>query len=51
MKLETGWYTGCKVIGDLLAAGWSLAELSKLPEAEIPAVISKALERLAVASL
>lgn len=47
---RAAYFAGWKIVGELLAAGSSLAELSKVPEGEMPAVISTALERLVVGS-
>ncbi|HEX7002656.1 MAG TPA: hypothetical protein VF168_00505 [Trueperaceae bacterium] len=43
---RTAYYAGWRVVGALTAAGWSLASLSKVPEARIPAVIDSGLDLL-----
>jgi hypothetical protein len=44
---RTAYYAGWRVVGALTAAGWSLAELSSVPEAEVPALVASGLDLLA----
>jgi hypothetical protein len=44
---RAAYHAGWKVVGELLGSGWSLAKLSKVAAAEVPAVVRAALERLA----